>query len=813
MMVEPFKGLRVVELCATQAVAQVTQLLADFGAEVVMIEAPGGSPLRQETAFPFWARGKKSVVLDLENEADRGELAKLLHSADVLVEACPVGQLEAWGLGHESLIAANPRLVHGSITPFGPDSPYSGLPFHDDLVQARIGLFSSFFRMARNPKRPPFVSPPFSTHAATHAMNHGLFSALMEREHSGRGQHVDARNALAFYTIDSWQWSEHAIAKRFPDAMVIVPSYDDEGRPRNHLAMRLLVAPTADGHWLQFAATAPRLFRAKMKALGLDWMFDDPEWAEVPMFETAEKFMDLWVRMVEATRTKTMAEWLAIFDADPDVFAEEFRPYDTVLDHPQLVHDGFSVVLEDPENGPVRQPGPLIKADRTPAQLRPAPRLDADRGQVLGQGWSTPAVPCPEPTAPAPRGLPLEGVTIVELCSMYAAPGGPALLAELGARVIKVEPPEGDPIRHIAALPEVSGIRPMLGKESICIDLTKEAGRQLARDLCRDADVVVQSFRAGAVQRLGLDYEAIRQINPDVVYLNACGYGIDGPYGHRPAYAPSIGAAAGFAMINLGMGGEESSDLPFEQILDIARRLSSAGTTNMAQADGAACNGVATGIMFGLYARARGAGGQQLGTSMLNTGSHMMSGFTVTWPGAPAPLLVDEGHTGVRALRRTYAAKSGYVMVVAKTEAEWHGIAEALGAPELAADPRFATFAARDANDAALTAALGELFKARSAQEWEQTFVALRLGVIQVAEEQAESVALDTPFGEQHHLAAVVEDPTWGELPRLVPHVAFSRSTTRIEPAVLAGQQTDQVLTLAGMADRIEQLRADGVVS
>jgi crotonobetainyl-CoA:carnitine CoA-transferase CaiB-like acyl-CoA transferase len=178
----------------------------------------------------------------------------------------------------------------------------------------------------------------------------------------------------------------------------------------------------------------------------------------------------------------------------------------------------------------------------------------------------------------------------------------------------------------------------MLGKESICVDLTMPEGRDLVHDLCRDADVVVQSYRAGAIKRLGLDYEAIRAINPDVIYLNASGYGIDGPFGGRPAYAPSIGAAGGFSMTNLGIAELGDADMPLANVQDLSRRLGGAGTTDMAQADGVACNVVATAILFGLVARDLGAGGQDLRTSMLNSASHSISGFSVRWPGSPTPL-------------------------------------------------------------------------------------------------------------------------------------------------------------------------------
>ena len=147
---------------------------------------------------------------------------------------------------------------------------------------------------------------------------------------------------------------------------------------------KLLVALTSDGTWMQFAATADRLFQAKMKALGLDWMFDDDRWQGLPALDDPELRLELWTRMLESANTKSLAEWEDIFDADPNVFAEQYRRGSEVLSHPQLLHDGAVVELSDAERGPVRQPGPIVKAAATPADTaRSAPRLDEHHDQIV----------------------------------------------------------------------------------------------------------------------------------------------------------------------------------------------------------------------------------------------------------------------------------------------------------------------------------------------------------------------------------------------------------------------------------------------
>ena len=263
-------------------------------------------------------------------------------------------------------------------------------------------------------------------------------------------------------------------------------------------------------------------------------------------------------------------------------------------------------------------------------------------------------------TGPAPNGrLPLAGITILELATQFAAPQALMLLADLGARVIKIESLDGDQVREMLPFPELGGVRVTQGKESICVDVQTDEGQAIAFELASQVDVVLQGFRAGVVERLGLDDASIRAVNPDVIYVNANGYGVDGPYGRKPAYAPSIAAATGVPHTNLGPAAPSGEDLTIAEIRDGARRLSGAGAMANAQPDGLAALGVATAILFGIVTRDLGHGGQQLFTTMLSTGAHAMSAQTVDWPGSVAEPSVDADLRGFHALYRVYDAAEG----------------------------------------------------------------------------------------------------------------------------------------------------------
>jgi len=812
----PFSHLRVIDLSPHRVGAQISQLFADFGADVIQVEPPGGAEVRLHGAYPFWGRGKRSIVLDLHSDADRQTLRNLVRHADVFIETHQPGVLDDLGLGHEALSALNPRLIYTSVTGWGRASPYRNVPGYEGTVMAKLGVFRTFKRMSPF-EAPPFVNVPFMSFAASQVAIHGTLAALLERQRSGVGQWVETNLLQAFTSLDTWAWYEHLIASRWPDAFIKTDNFDGRGIPASPLIFMLLVCLTQDGRWLQFAAVAPHLFAAKMKALGLEWMFTDPEWQGLPVFgEDADKRLALWTKMLESARLKTLPEWEAIFDADPNVFAEQFRYGPAALEHPQLIHDGFTIDLDDVERGSVRQPAALVKAAGTPADLtRSAPCLDADRDELLALAASEPPAPALAPSTPSSTSdLPLAGVTVLELATLFAAPHGTTMLTDLGARVIKVEPLAGDRIRMILPFPESGGLKVMQGKDSIAVDLTTAEGVALIRQVAATVDVVVQGYRAGAMTKLGLDYASIKATNPDVVYVNAPGYGVDGPYGKKPAYAPSIGAASGIPLANVGLTVEERADLTIEQIRDAARRLSAAGAMANAQADGFAALGVSTAILFGLAAREFGAGGQELFSSMLNTGTHAMSAQAVSYPGAPKEPAPDAEMRGLGPTYRIYDASEGYVFLAAPTSGGWARLIAALASyVDLAGDERFVDADARRKNASALVDALSKLFATKSAIEWERELVAADVACVAVTTTSIEEMLFDDTFGRASGYVTDVVHPTFDEHPRLAPYVRFSRSATQALRAVLIGEQTDKILSELGKsAEEIAALRARAVV-
>ena len=604
----PLSGLRIVNLSSTLVGAFAGQVLSDFGAEHILVEPPGGHPMRSQPGWPVLARGSRSIEIDLGDRSAAASVVALAQSADVVVETFRPGVAERLGLGYDELSKRNPRLVYAGVTGFGRTGPLSQLKGYEGVVMAKIGGYDQFHSLVDRPG-PGFPAIPYCSISAAHMALQGILAALCERERSGLGQRVDTTLVQGIAAHDVFNWMVRLIAHRYSAAFTEVPVVDPATQvPNGWMSYALLVALSADGRFLQFSQATRKLFKPFLRVLGLD----GPEWEgawEDPDAVRRGTFRD---KALQAVRSKTVAEWQDVFDAEPDVFAEVFRSGTELLHHPQMVHDGQVVEIDEPGLGPVRQSGPLVYMPRTPGRAdRPSPALDADVDlltQLAGAaGESNAPADRPHGQAEQTTSMPLQGVTILELGTFFAGPFGATLLNDLGARVIKIEQHDGDPIRWQLPMPEIGAIKVLLGKESVAIDINRPEGQELVRKIAGRCDMVLMTFRAGVAERVGLDEASLRAINPDIVYHSAPGFGVDGPYAHRPAYAPTIGAGSGMARRNIGVAVAEDPELHMDEVKRGAVRLGAANLT-MGHPDGFAGIGVATGLLLGLLARQRGLG-------------------------------------------------------------------------------------------------------------------------------------------------------------------------------------------------------------
>jgi crotonobetainyl-CoA:carnitine CoA-transferase CaiB-like acyl-CoA transferase len=798
-------GLRVVNLSPSLGGASVGQFFADHGAEVVLVEPPGGSPLRSAAGWPIWARGSKSLEARLDDPAVRA----LALGADVLIDTFRPGVLERHGLGHQELSRENPGLVTVSITGFGRDNPLSHLKGYEGLVMARLGAYTQLGDLVTRPG-PAFATVPSATLSAAYLAFTGTLTALYERETSGLGQRVDATLVQGLAAHDCWNWMVTFWARKYPDAFVAAPIVNTTRRvPNSWLRFATCQALTKDGRWLQFSQSTPKHFRAFRQVTGLD----GEEWQGAWEDDDLDRRVAFWDALLTAVRSRTVAEWQAIFETHGDVFAEVFRRGTELLDHPQVRYDDQVVTVEQPGYGPVKTLKPFVRLSRTPGSAsRPLPSLNQHHAELRARPTSPRA--SANQTSP-PKEMPLTGVTIVELGTFYAAPFGVTLLTDFGARVIKIEQIEGDAIRSTQLpMPEMGGVKVTQGKESIAVNIQTPEGLAIVKKLLAGADMVLQSYRAGVAKRLGLDEASVRAINADVIYHEAPGFGTGGPYGHKPAYAPTIGAGTGMSR-RMAIGNlPERPDMTLSETKDAVFRLAPAGA-GVAHSDGFSSLGVSCAQMLGLLARARGAGGQGVVTTMLTTVGQILSEDMVEYDGRPKAAVADQELHGFGPLYRLYESADGWVFLAAPRQNEWEPLVRAMPASAELDDPRFADAEGRAKHADELTTRLAKAIRARPGADWERELTAADVGcVVSSPQVSHDTLMFAGGLGETLGIVTEVEHPVFGLHPRLTSLVAFSRSATCAKPGVLAGEQTVSILREIGFTDaEINDLAQRGVVS
>jgi crotonobetainyl-CoA:carnitine CoA-transferase CaiB-like acyl-CoA transferase len=811
-------GIKVVDFTWAFSGALTSMVLADNGAEVIKVEPPEGDPLRTHPAFPMWHRGKKSVVLDLKSREGRENARELALDSDVVIEHFRPGVAKRLGLDYDELAAVHPGLIWCSITGFGPKGPLAHLQGYEALVAAKSGV------MASAASRPTFPPIPYASYSASQAALQGILAALHVRHTAGKGQRVQTSLVQAVTAQDPWNTFIQHLTDTYPGAFQTTPRISTTDAPHSNIMLSLPILVTKDGKWLQFAQLGAHLFRAMVRALGLEWVFQDPQLKSAPFFEnraTSDRFWDL---LITTVRGKTYAEWMEIFQNERDVSAEMFRTFEEAKEHPQMQFNKHIIEFNDPKLGKTRQLGPLVTFLDDPFPTpRPAPSLGEQTKEVLRRLKRS------RPTgvsrdirstngAPLPR-HPLEGITVLELGFWYAAPFGPTLLADLGARVIKPEPLRGDDIRNNLPIPESAGARVMQGKESLAVDIATPQGLEIIYKIAEKVDLVMCSWRKGVAERRGLDYESLRKINPRLVYLLSPAYGIDGPCADLPVFAPSITAAVGGMLFQGGLNAWPSDpDLDFLQIKEVLTSRPS-GSGGGGNADGVAALGVATGLLLGLVARERTGKGYRLMTTMLCSNAYSLSEHFVDYQGRPPAPMPDPELYGFGPLYRLYQAKEGWVFLACPQQGEWERFCKAVheatgGHLRFAENERFKTAESRQRHADELAEALAALFRQRTAREWESHFRRFDVACVEINQTPTAKFQITDPVMAENGYLDVVEHPLYGEYPRLGPIVHFSRTPGLSRPGCMVGQHTVAILEELGYSEgAIQQLEEQGVIA
>ena len=811
-MAGPCTGLTVLDFSLGMSGALCTLVMADYGAEVIKVEPPGGDPFRFQPAWLSWNRGKRGIVLDLDTAEGRAQALRLAGRADVLVESFRPGDMDAWGLGYDALAQLHPRLVYCSITGFGQQGPLRRVKGYEGVVAAKAGRM---LNLAGQPNRdgPVYSAVATGSWHASQAAVRGILAALRVRDRSGHGQWVQTSIVQALASPHDNNVGDGGLVnlqlrRRDPERFPARP------RGRGLSSIGYVPVRTKDGTWLQHANQRVPHIQGHLKAIGLGSLLEDERFARVPSlnFENQEL---LRRAILDKQLEKTADEWMELYLQDGNIAAEPYRSSVQAMDHPAVAANGTVVTIDDPRVGPLRTLAPLVDLKATPGEPSgPAPDVGQHDAEALESALqqSEPDADGEENADASVPEHPLSGVTILDLATIQAGPYGAALLADLGARVIKIDATDRrlDEGRRSTAQ-AMADARTYAGKEGIQVDLQTAEGKEIVQKLIAKADALSHNFRLGVPERLGVDWETCRQINPRLIHVWMGTYGEHGEHARRPGAHPIPGAIMGGAMRQMGraMPPPAVQELDVEETVEATRWLMKSNWGP----DQNTSPAVASAILLGLRARDRTGEGQPVHVTMLNANAWTNADEYYDYANRPAIAMPDAEVHGLHALYRLYPCREGWVFLGCLFQDEWEAFCRTVARDDLLTDPRFATPEARQANDDALVSAIAAIFDEGTAAEWEALLLPADVGCVQADEAVEGDFYADHPHARANALSVAVEHPYVGKYRRYGGLVEFSMTPGIYRSSIQIGQHTRPLLRELGYDDQtIDDLGARGIV-
>jgi len=387
----PLTGVRVIDLTSVVMGPYATQILGDMGADVIKVESPEGDVVRHVTpfrnhgmsaAFLNLNRNKRSVALDLKQEADRQAMLGMLDSADVFVTTVRPQAMRRLGLDYESLRDRNPRLIYCGAYGFSEAGPYAGRPAFDDIIQAMCGIASLQGRQGErqvenDPNGPRYVNTIFADKIVGCVTVYSVAMALYERERSGRGQAIEIP---MFETMTAFTLIEHLAGETY------CPAWESMGYERV-LSEHRKPYRTKDGHIGLLPYTAEQWARF-FEAAGRPEMAADPRVTDPAM--RSQNINELYGLLAQIVVERTTAEWVELLAAADLPVTPVLSPED-LLEDEHLRAIGFFRREEHPSEGEVRTIGIPVRFSRTPGVIRRlAPRLDEHREEILRETIGAP---------------------------------------------------------------------------------------------------------------------------------------------------------------------------------------------------------------------------------------------------------------------------------------------------------------------------------------------------------------------------------------------------------------------------------------
>ena len=804
-------------------------ILAKLGADVIQVEPIGGSsarrapPLAPDGTSFFWsayAAGKRSVMLDYRSKPGREALLELVRQADFLFESADPGDLDAMGLSRAVLQGANPRLIHVSITAFGSTGPKASWAADDLTLWAAGGPLNA---TKDNDGKPLGFSVPQSwLHACADAAG-GALVAHFARLRSGRGQHVDisaqasvSQATLGVLLAEALGHKDYDFhPKPAPSRKKVLDLSGSGSRTRKSkwqvkdglVEMHLGIGKAA-------GRVANAIYGWVREAGGLPPHLHDWDWCTVPERIAAGEIDE---DDVDAAR-EVMVPFLAQFDRK-SLMAEATRrkvPIAPINDVADLVtsdhmaeRGAFARVDEHGRERLLpwqiaRGPGDMM------AEPRGAPALGEHNREVLGGvlGLSDDRI-----TELSERSLavsayagaeppPFQGLFVLDLAWVVAGPAITRVLADFGADIIRVESrtrvctsrfvgpfPGGQfSLEHSACFDECN-----TGKQSLSLNLNSPAGREIALELARKADVVIESFSPGQIARWGLDYERLSQDNPGLVMLSTSLMGQTGPYSGFAGYGNAGAAVGGFQTL-VGYPGEKPIG-PFGPYTDFI--------------------GPRFGLIVLLAAldnRRRTGRGCYLDVSQVETGLQMLAPQVADYAATGHLPKANGNRSDHRAPQAVFpcVGEDQWVAIVARDDVEWRKLAQFVGGDALS--PDFTTLADRKQHEDRLEALLASWTRDRTTGEVEERLQAAGIPVHRAT--SSEDAVADPQWLHQGHFIRLERSDRTPSVVEASGLMLSSTPARTVKVAPFLGQDTMSILRdrLGYDEDRIESLRQAGAL-
>ncbi len=584
----PLEGLTVLDLTEYITGPYATKLLADFGADVIKVERPGGDPARKLGPFPggvshpeksgtffYFNTNKRSIELDLKTAAGRETFLSLVDRADAVVESFRPGVLDALGVGWDVIHARRPDLPLISITNFGQESPYR------DYSGSELTLFAlagEMYTMGVIEREPVTMYGTASLVESGSAASAAIMAAILASQQQGIGQRVD------FSIADS-----HFLGADRRHVATIAYEFSHRKTPRVSRSSRAVLSgvyPCADG-WVEFTGASNRMDRFGVMLGNPEWL-EDPKWKLRTTILDPDSAAELDAYFFEWLSEHTKREiWAAAREAR--VLCGPLFDVAEIAADSHFRDRGFWSTVQHSALGEVTIPGrPFIMASSPWELRRPAPLLDEHRDEVIAS-LRKPARTVRTHTA-NPR-LPLEGIRVIDLCVVWAGPFATVLLGDLGAEVLKAEnshvmqPMTRGTIARpskelIARLPAAAGgfpenepgprpwnytptfVQLYRNKKSFTVDLRTEEGKEIFGRVVALSDVVVENNATETMEGLGITYDWLRKYNDKIIMIRVPAYGSTGPYNQARALGVHLESVMGHTLLRGHADADPSESTP-----------------------------------------------------------------------------------------------------------------------------------------------------------------------------------------------------------------------------------------------------------